>query len=313
MFSDIPLEKLHLYQIIALCAQASLNCYKTLRFFFDEHPIDEPNNLLDTPFLEACKNNAYDSCLILIEHGANRFAVDRYGNTALHLLRLNMLDERARAYALRVFKILTEDTKKINAKNLSGETALHCASIGKDMTKIEHLLRAGADRDSTDNTGQTAMHYCVESDFVSGCEALVEWGANILIKDMKGLAPLHCAVSNLAIRTYKFLLLKGANVHDRTFEGNTALHLIPGGCSEIASTDDDSYTQEEFCRLLFKKDASLNAQNNDGNTPLHMAVLCRNTRLTRLFLQKKASATRINKHGKLPLHLACTPPGKRSY
>ena len=60
--------------------------------------------------------------------------------------------------------------------------------------------------------------------------------------------------------------------------------------------------------LLFRKGASIGALNNDNETPLHSAVVCRNrnsdTRAVELLLERGASIEAKGKGKNTPLHLA---------
>jgi len=261
-----------------------------------------------TPLLEACARNAYDSSYVLIEHGANIYAKDKKGKSPLHLIRLNIAGKgNPAAAAFRVFNKLTADPTKINDKNFSGETALHSAVLIQDRVKIGQLIVMGANVDTPDSRGQSPLHYCAKRDYLPGCEELVQRGAQLGVKDEKGRTPLHVAILNLLMSNFTFLIDSGASVHDTTNDGSTSFHLLAGSCSVSASSEDQSYEQERFARILLSKKLSLNAQNGKGETALHLAARNRNTRLVRLFIHHKVCVNLINKEGKLPLHYACSP------
>ena len=69
---------------------------------------------------------------------------------------------------------------------------------------------------------------------------------------------------------------KFANLYLRTSQGSTPLHIA----SNDKSTAEDKVVKEmcrfpsvEIIRLLVESGASVNAQDNKGNTPLHIALL----------------------------------------
>ena len=79
---------------------------------------------------------------------------------------------------------------------------------------------------------------------------------------------------------------------------------------DITTKDDDGNTsvrdaglcrELEVVQLLLEKGAVINAKDNYGNTPLHDAGLCRQLDIVQLLLKNGADITARDENGKTPL------------
>lgn len=132
----------------------------------------------------------------------------------------------------------------------------------------------------------------LEKNSVKDAEYALEKGAN---PDSVTLTPLHVAVKRRNINLIKLLLDCKAdiNIKDSMNENDSVLHTAIHWSAP-----------EEIFDFLVKKNASLDIQNNNGNTPLHCAVSAQNVSLVKKLLEYKAPIFVQNKKERTPLDAA---------
>lgn len=92
--------------------------------------------------------------LLLIEHGADVNARDKYGRTPLII----------KCMATNTLKLLIENGAVINAKDDSGWTALHKAcDFNPKKETVAFLIANGADLNATTSDGDTPLMICVKT------------------------------------------------------------------------------------------------------------------------------------------------------
>lgn len=88
----------------------------------------------------------------------------------------------------------------------------------------------------------------------------------------------------------------GFDINSNSFDGSNLLCLASGsGCVKVVE-------------LLIEKDANVNIRDNEGKTPLHLAVIIpgQNTYIAKVLLNKGAEINIQDNEGKTPLHLAAS-------
>ena len=230
---------------------------------------------------------------LLIQHGANVNAADFIGNRPLH---------EAVCHGLNVVQLLVQHGAKLNVQNIDGKTPLHIAVEHQQGDVVVFLLSQDTDVGLTDVWHNTPLHYAT-SEFlaVSRVAGSVQ---KVLMEKRR-----YCSIRNIVdvsvsqhIRTYessdnkchevqdsasntviKPSMLSNAHTtqaHNANFvcsdqltadcNGNTPLHQAVGvyGQFKMYKVSADVTKTVEF---LVKRGADINAQNNDGLTPLHVA------------------------------------------
>eukprot|EP01132_Coremiostelium_polycephalum_P004253 gene4253-5323_t len=118
--------------------------------------------------------------------------------------------------------------------------------------------------------------------------------------DTEGYTPLHVAVSTDCSDNMLIYLLKHPTikVNVRNIDGNAPLHYF---CQRFHSPE-----CQKIAQLLFEKGAEVNAQNNNGETPLHKAIFNHSVRLLMVYvlLKNNADVNIVNKAGESALHYA---------
>ena len=137
----------------------------------------------------------------------------------------------------------------------SGETHLHAAAEWvRNPVIIEELVKNGADVKAKDNNGNTPLHWAVMD--------RVEW---------------HSDKGNVDV-IWKLIRL-GADPNAKNNEGDTPLHLAATAGLRPSVTSELNYknskirsTSNYIITTLIERGADVNSRNNNGETPLHVAI-----------------------------------------
>ena len=238
----------------------------------------------------------------------------------------------------------------VNVQDAKGKTPLHCASEGPHtMSKIvalslssvtRLLLKHGADLNARRNDRSHPLHDAALYGWTEVVRVLLEHAVDvdaaddarkiafheyINARDAEGNTPLHCASAGDALggdniarsNIVRLLLQHGANANARENNHSIALHLAAQyGRVEVlhvllehvaipGAVDDDSKAA-----LL----GYVNAQDEDGNTPLHFAsegfyqkgrnISLSFSNVARLLLEYGADVNAQGTNQSTPLHVA---------
>ena len=247
-------------------------------------PADRENSLRETPLHAAAAANHADVVQLLLEYGADPNARNQLGDTPLHLA--------AAAEASDAFAVLLAGGASINVRNANGRTPLFQAVIANRPDAVELLLDQGASPTIQDNQGRTCLHIAAERGLREIIDVLLSGGIEIPARDNTGNTALHFAIRNRNLDSAERLLAAGANIFARNRNGESPLtialaiggrtlrRILSGG--RVNGVDDDGNTPlhvaisrgygEQTATLLVELGADPNARNQDGRTPLHLAV-----------------------------------------
>lgn len=202
-----------------------------------------------------------------------------------------------------------------------GRTPLHIACEYKDKSTLFVLLNILSEKlekekingfNLKDIRGRTALHTACEYSSPDMVKKLLdvlrvklgEEGINSFNeKDQEGKTPLHIACENDKKLTVSMLLAQeDVNNQIRDNNGNNILHLSlrKGGCGSTAIT------------ILSKSLIDINAENDDGDTALHIACghMWKNKNnpkkiIKRLLKEEDIDVNKTNKYGETPLKISC--------
>ena len=243
---------------------------------------------------------------------------DMNGDTPLHIAaRRNM-------FSIVEMLLVCQDVDP-NAKNTSGETALITA-CSSDCFECAQILMSiqGCNLNKQDNEGNTALHVAVHH----GNSNLVR----ILLcnhscdPNISELAPLHLSVNIKGTKCVKTVLTSAScdpNIVNN--KGNTSLHIAcQQGSIEIidlllGSEKINLYVtnlegqmpfhvaNHEAIKFLVKCGYySLNEQDSEGNTVLHLAVETKDIKyVSTLLTDPSCDPNTVTNKGDTPLHIAC--------
>eukprot|EP00903_Cladosiphon_okamuranus_P018105 g16662.t1 len=147
-----------------------------------------------------------------------------------------------------------------------GRTLLDAAAVGGNADVVSALVRAGAGKDVnvvSDASGRSALYTATYFGHQAAARQLILAGADVNFQDpVDKFGVLHTAVRRGYERLVNDLLRSGVDVNERhVVDGYAPLHFAAGfGFGGIVSA-------------LMLADADKNARDNDGDTPLIVAVV----------------------------------------
>ncbi|KAK2923678.1 Ankyrin repeat [Fusarium oxysporum f. sp. vasinfectum] len=201
----------------------------------------------------------------------------------------------------KVTKLLLEKGASINAKNTAAETPLHIAAQKKgSVATMEALLSYGAEIDARDSCGRTPLTWAANQASIEEIEFLIGQGADATAQDIQDETCIHKAMrrKNATLEIVRFLLRNGARADARSESGQTCLHTFRPWGAVIPFISD-------LIQLVTSRGTDINANDNDGNTPLHLMTKCGNVENLSTFAdQPGLDLNARNRLGKTPLHVA---------
>lgn len=197
----------------------------------------------------------------------------------------------------------------INAQDGKGSTSLHYFTENKQTKAVELLLNAKADpRLKTTQESETCLHLSVVQKVIPIVELLfsseyledpIERSKLVNAQTIDGKTALYLSLQQSCEDIALLLVANGANALITTNLGENPLHIAA------------SKGLEEICKEILqrlptydKRRKLVNAQNNNKDTPLHLAVNENLAPIVELFLIHGADANLRNRNGQNSLHCA---------
>ena len=238
-----------------------------------------PSTISFENFIFLVLNRKYDSIKEVLS--SNNFDInseDFRGVTALHYVA--ELDD------LELVKLFSKQPKsRINVKTLDMMlTPLMIAAGNGNLNVMKFLLSKGADISAQNATGHTSLMLAAQGHHISCVNALIEQeNCNPLAQNIIGKNALMLAIDNPEI-VNKLLPISDLSQVDSS--GSTALHLA---CEKGS---------EEVINILINiSEIPINLKNNEGETPLHIAVKNIRLDLAEKLLQNGASLFEKDENG----------------
>jgi len=139
------------------------------------------------------------------------------------------------------------------------------------------------------------VHRIAHNDYNTLLEITIKHNANLNRLDKYGRTPLFYAIINKNVAIAQQLIKNGASTRLKDHTKNTLMHYAV--CQNIQ--DNNLNKQKEIINFCLKNTQELNAKNNFGNTPVHLALLgnIHQELLEILFLNVSINFSLKNKQG----------------
>ena len=242
------------------------------------------------PLHLASKQSHTATSILLISKGAFVNAVNTCGQTPLHKAA------GGKTECPELCVVLLQNEANINAVEKYGNQPLHLACKQCHTAKSKLLISNGAFVNAVNTFGQTPLHLAAggDSECLEVCRVLLQNNAKIDAEDEDGNQPLHLACKRRYTETSSLLITKGAFVNAVNMVGQTPLHMSMGGKKGCP----------KLCNVLLQNSAKIDAMDEDGNQPLHLACRRLLASVVSLLVSHGADTAALNKQQRKPLHLA---------
>ncbi|KAK7093296.1 E3 ubiquitin-protein ligase MIB2-like isoform X2 [Littorina saxatilis] len=210
-----------------------------------------------TPLYACTEGKSEELMELLIEAGADLFAVDENCRNYLHFTA---------AFGMpRSIRVLASRGLDVNIKDDHGNSPLHVAIDHFKAESVEALVKLdSADLRVTNKRGFPALHWACLRDNARAVELILARDKSQVDEKFHGKhSPLHIAANNEHDECIRVLVIAGgANVNVQSFPGSgySPLHLA---CVK---------TRFKASEALLEMGADPNVQDRDGDTPLHLII-----------------------------------------
>ena len=254
-------------------------------------------NAQSTPLHEAALSGGFFTIHLLLADGANVNARDEDGFTPLHVAAL--FGKMASVQALLA------GGADVNAQTEDGVTPLHQAMLFGNMASVQALLAGGADVNVRDKDGATPLHVAAALGNAAAIRALLAGGADVNARGEDGVTPLHTAVFRKTLLAMLEADADGSrNELSRVLSKETGLNTLNENDREIFAAFLKSGADDltDTVRALLAGGANVDARDDDGTTPLHLAATSGDAAAIRALLTGGANVNARDKDGFTPLH-----------
>lgn len=217
---------------------------------------DRNNNV---PLHYALLFRNYASLVKLLDAGASPNVADRNGFNALHL--------SVYTRSIELCSTVLKYNIDINSRLNSGETALHIA-CNLQLTDIAKLLIANKINVNIQDYDHefTALHYAININNKELIVLLLNNGADPNLQDIIGNTVIHYAVSENNLESLAMLINRSYN---ENYQLNLNLWNFDGKIALLIVLEIEPSNITEYIDLLLPE-SSLNIQDNEGNSCLHL-------------------------------------------
>ena len=237
--------------------------------------------------LQHCEVDAVECARILLQNGANPNSQDNSGSTIYH----RSIEYYSSNCCIDYLRLLYDFHADPNVRNKDGETPLHIyfkkliqkMGIEELIMILNKLLTYGADPNIVDELERTPIYYLISYSYTKTMDAWnIVWsllitslrhGAILNKGDIIGIPLLHelvescllCTAECFDSKSFMEILHPNYNVevNCQDLYGRSVLHLVSAK---------GNWTMAE---ILINHGADIEIEDCDGNTPLHVAILCK--------------------------------------
>ncbi|XP_033725516.1 E3 ubiquitin-protein ligase MIB2-like [Pecten maximus] len=272
-------------QIVTAAARGDLSAVKNLLGKNKDLANCTFKNL--TPLMISAHEGHEDVVKLLVDNGAKVNATNPENTTAL-LSAIAGKKEAVAAY-------LVQKGANVNVANMHGRSTAHTAAYEGMNNILKMVLEKGCNPNNRDSDGDTPLHDAIMKRNDRGVNLLLSHPKlDHKVTNQRGFNPLQWAAFKGNEFATERILAKAPGIVDiRKTDGHSALHIAAiNNHSEIANL------------LILKGKATVDIKNKGDLTPLHLAAHQGYLETVQVLLQHGASVTVTDDDGDTPLHLA---------
>lgn len=311
--------------------QKNENFFTIVKFLIAKGALINTKNCSNTtPLHTACHGGNINTVKLLIDNGADIYAVDDQGFSSIDfalqdnhadiigflkniiyqptIIKNKQLTLMQAILAQSLFNAFYNKTSNEIAlvlqslpdssindikeeKHKSG--LLHYACYFRYLPIVKLLIEKGAEINTTNPNLLTPLHLaCEKENNTAVINLLLKHNADLEARSSQGGTPLHSACEYGNIKNIDYLLKRGANRHATTNIKMTPLHIA---CQN---------GHLDAVNLLLTSNAHINSANHQKMTPLHIAAIRGHVDIIKCLLEAGANVTTESIHGITALDFA---------
>ncbi|KAG7458245.1 hypothetical protein MATL_G00236160 [Megalops atlanticus] len=267
-----------------------------------------------------CRRKDTEMAKVLVEFGANVDIQNDEGQTPLHVAAWEG-DEL-------MLKFFYQCKANPNIIDKMDRSPLHIAAERGHTNVVEVLTeKFKSNVLARTKDGSTLMHIASQCGHPDTALAFLKRGVLLHMPNKSGAVCLHAAAKQGHVAVVKALLLKGAHVDTTTKDRRTALHIAVESCKplvvqtllgfgaqvqlkggeametplHIAARVKEG---EKVAEMLLKSGAEVNAEQENGETAMHVAARHGRLQMVRALMEEGGDLAWLSKTGENPLHVA---------
>ena len=181
-----------------------------------------------------------------------------------------------------------------------------------DLTALNSFLSSGVDPNATDKTGYTLLQKSILNRNTEAARSILDHGAEVNIdfpeikangdpsKATPPLIKITIKTPRIPLELVSLLLQNGLDISVTDQTGNTALIRVV----YLLHQWPNRHYRREFMKLLIRYKININAQNQNGDTALHIASKMGDLDTARTLISSNARLDLVNRQGMTPIQLA---------
>ena len=278
----------------------SYNKLNLLKQIIKEHPwvINYKDNKGETPIFSACCLDSAQIARCLVDKGADINIRNKKGEPPIF--------NTCRNSSIENIKYLLDSGADINARNNNDETPLFSACYNSNTKTIKYLIKKGADvNPRLNNSWGSPLNYAICHWQPENAIVLIKSGANLNTRDKEGNSPFH---NSLKYTNYPYRY--NYNFDENLYNLQNLLILKTPNLNIVNNNGETPLhiaiceSLQDVSTALIKNKVNLNVQDNEGRTPLHIAVSKGACYLAKDLVNNHAKVNLQDKNGNTPLHEA---------